>query len=90
MIRKKESLKRLELELDEQINKLNEMNDRASSEEGELSPKHDRKAANENNNNGGNIVMFSDEQFFDIIDQEEVEDAIDLNEKFLSNSLGID
>ena len=34
--------------------------------------------------------MFSDEQFFDIIDQEEVEDAIDLNEKFLSNALGID
>eukprot|EP00351_Strombidinopsis_sp_SopsisLIS2011_P003477 CAMPEP_0116881992 /NCGR_PEP_ID=MMETSP0463-20121206/14112_1 /TAXON_ID=181622 /ORGANISM="Strombidinopsis sp, Strain SopsisLIS2011" /LENGTH=65 /DNA_ID=CAMNT_0004534507 /DNA_START=384 /DNA_END=581 /DNA_ORIENTATION=+ len=61
-----------------------------SGDEGPQSPKADDINANNNGGANGGVVMFSDEQFFDIIDQEEVEDAIDLNEKFLSNALGID
>ena len=37
-----------------------------------------------------NVFANFQEKFFDIIDNEEVENVIDLNEKFLSQHLGID
>lgn len=63
---------------------MNELNDRASSDEDAAQSPSNLKKQNEN----GGVVLFNDEQFFDIIEQDEVEDAIDLNEKFLSQALG--
>ena len=37
-----------------------------------------------------NVPQNMQDQLFEILENEDVEDCVDLNEKFLSNSLGVD
>ena len=50
---------------------------------------NDRTVVDENQENNIGFVNFQ-EKFMEIIDNEDVEDALDLNEKFLSYHLNID